>query len=109
MKCVEQLWRLCIHKILVIILHTDGVAFALPDQPLVFNTSQSEDCGTLTIRNDTSAQGDRSFQLETTSEFQVSTGNTATVTIVDDDSMQIIIFFSHLFIFALCLALPPVF
>lgn len=80
-------------------LYTDGVAFTLPDQPLVFNTSQSEDCGTLTIRNDTSAQGDRSFQLETSSEFQVSTQNTATVTIVDDDSMQIIlhilILFSH--------------
>ena len=65
----------------------------------MFNTSQSEDCGTLTIHNDTSAQGDRSFQLETSSEFQVSTQNTATVTIVDDDSTQIIlhilILFSH--------------
>ena len=96
-KCVELATHA--HVLLVIICNTDGVAFTLPDQPLVFNTSQSEDCGTLTIRNDTSAQGDRSFQLETSSEFQVSTQNTATVTIVDDDSTQIIlhilILFSH--------------
>ena len=40
-----------------------GVAFELPDQPVILNSEQSYDCFSLTVINDTTAHGDRTAVL----------------------------------------------
>ena len=69
-----------------ILLHTDGVAIQLPNETLAFNSSQSQDCGTVTILSDASNQDNRIVQLGATSLIQLSVSNAVTITIVDDGS-----------------------
>lgn len=40
-----------------------GVAFELPDQSVILNSSQTYDCISLTVINDTTAHGDRTAVL----------------------------------------------
>ena len=43
--------------------HLVGIAFELPDQPVILNSDQSYDCVSLTVINDTTAHGDRTAVL----------------------------------------------
>ena len=63
-----------------------GVALELPTQPLVYSSSQSYDCGLVTIINDTATTGDRTTMLGIESDqFQVSDNVTA-LTVLDEQS-----------------------
>ena len=64
-----------------------GVALELPTQPLVYNSSQSYDCGLVTIINDTATTGDRTTMLGIESDqFQISDNIVTALTVLDEQS-----------------------